>query len=373
MKKQQLVALAILAIVIAWMYIPRSGTSTAEVPEGPETTSRVVEAVAVDQPASENPDVISVRAERISPEAYIEQLMVRGRTQAFRHVQVRAEQAGRIVNDPVPRGTRVAAGDLLCEIAVDDREVNLQEATARREQAQFEYDASVDLQRRDLQSDVVVAQLKAALESAKAAVTRAEIALKNTRIIAPFDGIVETRTMEMGDLLNIGDVCASILDDSPMLLVGLVPEQEIGRIEVGAGVIGNLLNGQSVTGRVSYLATAADTASRSYRIEVEVDPGQESLREGITTEILVDAAELMAHRIPSSSLTLDDNGEIGVKLIDSRGLVSFQNVAIVGDDTNQLNPGIWVTGLNGQVNLITVGQEIVFPGQTVNANFDWDQ
>jgi len=103
-----------------------------------------------------------------------------------------------------------------------------------------------------------------------------------------------------------------------------------------------------------------------------VDAGQPALRDGITTEILVDASEIMAHRIPSSALTLDDNGGIGVKLLDENNEVYFRNVEIVGDDTNQLNPGIWVTGLNGNVVLITLGQEIVFPGQIVQANFDWD-
>ncbi len=369
MKKQQIVALLILAAVAVWMYIPRSSTSTAEVPEEPET---VIQAISSTGTVNEAPDVISVRAERIRPESYVEQLLVRGRTQAFRHVEVRAEVAGRIVNNPVARGSRVNAGDLLCEIAVDDREANLQEAQARKEQADFEYAAALDLQARDLQSDVVVAQLKAATESAAAAVTRAEIALQNTRIVAPFAGKVETRIVEMGDLLNVGSVCASVLDDSPMLLVGLVPEQDIGRIETGAKVIGRLLNGQAVTGTVSYLASAADPISRSYRIEVEVDPSQETIREGITTEILVDASEVQAHRIPSSALTLDDNGTVGVKLLDSNGRVSFRNITIVGDDTNQLNPGIWVTGLSGTITLVTVGQEIVFPGQIVEANFDWD-
>ncbi len=370
MKKQQIIALVILAVLTAWMFMPRSATSTAEIPERPE---KIVEVIAVDQPATENPNMLSVRAERIAPEAYIDQLRVRGRTQAFRHVRVRAEQAGRIVNEPVPRGARVQAGDLLCEIALDDRAVNLQEARARREQAQLEYDAALDLQRRGLQSDVAVAQLNSALETATAAVTRAEIALKNTRIVAPFDGVVETRTVEMGDLLGISDVCASILDDSPMLLVGLVPEQEIGRIKVGAPVTANLINGQVASGQVSYLASAADPTSRSYRIEIAVEPGPETIREGITAEILVQAAELLAHRIPSSALTLNDAGEIGVKLIDTQGLVAFRPIEIIGDDTNQLNPGIWVTGLDGPVNLVTVGQEIVFPGQLVQVNFDWDQ
>ena len=248
--------------------VPRSGPSSAEIPE---TAEREVQLVAAGAPASENPGVISIRAERISPELYVEQIMVRGRTQAFRHVQVRAELPGRLVSEPVPRGARVSAGDVLCELAIDDRSANLNEALAQRERAQFEYDAAVDLQARDLQSDVVVAQLKAALESAEAAVTRAQLAVDRTQIVAPFDGVVEQRSVEVGDLLNVGSVCASVLDDSPMLLVGLIPEQEVNRIRTGAEVSGRLLGGPQVTGTVTFLAASADPVSRSYRIEIEVD------------------------------------------------------------------------------------------------------
>jgi multidrug efflux system membrane fusion protein len=245
------------------------------------------------------------------------------------------------------------------------------EAESRLEQAQFEYDASVDLQQRGLQSDVVVAQLKAALQSSRAAIARAELSITKTKIRAPFDGVVETRVVENGDLLNIGTVCASVLDDSPMLLIGLVPEQNIDGIEIGARVGAELINGSLLSGSVSYLSRAADTASRSYRIEIEVDPQFEGLREGITVELLVDAEELTAHMIPSSALTLDDNGVIGVKTIDNNNMVNFRNIEIVGDNTNQLDPGVWVTGLSGKVSLITIGQEIVFPGQQVEGNYDW--
>jgi len=235
----------------------------------------------------------------------------------------------------------------------------------------MEYEASVDLQRRDLQSEIAVSQLKAAVESAQTAVTRAELALANTRMLAPYDGVVETRTVEVGDLLNVGDVCASVLDNEPMLLIGLVPEQQVDRVEVGARVQGELLGGQRISGTVTFLASSADPISRSYRMEVTVDPGKTQIRSGITTEMQVDSDELQAHRIPPSALSLDDAGEIGVKLIDSNNEVYFQNVSIIGDETNQIDPGIWVTGLNGSVTLITLGQEIVFPGQRVDANFEW--
>lgn len=370
MKNQHMVAIAILVAVAAWMLIPHN---TESIGEGSPQPVRDVVAILEGLPGPEDPEVLTVRAAVISPQTYVKQVRVRGRTQASRHVQVRAEQAGRIVSDPIKRGARVKQGDLLCEIAVDNRESDLLEAKSRREQATFEHTAALDLQEKGLQSDVVVAQLKAALAASSAAVSRAELALLKVRVLAPFDGIVETRSVEIGDLLNIGDVCASVLDDSPMLLVGLVPEQDVGSINVGAQVSAKLLNGNRISGTVTYLARAADAISRSYRIEVEVDSNYQGIRAGTTVELMVDTSEISAHLIPSSALTLDDRGVIGVKLIGPGNRIMYSNVEIVGDSSGGLNAGIWVTGLSGRVKLITLGQEIVFPGEVVVANFDWDE
>ncbi len=370
MKNQQIVAAGILIAVVLWMVVPQG----AEVPvDDSVPANSTVLVVPEGQSRGENPGTFIVRAARINAEIYGEKVRVRGRTQAYRHVQVRAEETGRVVGDPVRRGARVNKGDLLCELAVDNRQSNLDEAMSRQEQAEFEYAASLNLQNRGLQSDVVVAQLKAALASSTAAVSRAELALEKIRIVAPFDGIVETRDVEIGDLLNADSVCASVLDDSPMLLVGLVPEHDIGSLSVGAEVSAELLGAERVTGIVSYLSRAADTVSRSYRIEVEVDPSFENIREGITAEMMVSSADISAHLVPSSALTLDDSGVIGVKTIAANNIIEFHNVTIVGDNTNALNPGIWVTGLSGNVNLVTLGQEVVFPGQQVESNFDWSR
>lgn len=363
MKKQQLVAIALFIIVVAWMFMPRDAT--------PTTTEQVPAVVVAAAPegsnAGEGLETPLVRTLSVSEQDYTQQVRIRGRTQAFRHVMVRAEEAGRLVSEPIARGARVSAGDVLCELAVDARDSNLDEARSRLEQAQFEYRASLDLQTRGLQSDVIVAQQKAAVASAEAAVSRAELSLERTKVRAPFDGVVEIRTVELGDLLNAGAVCASVLDDSPMLLVGLVPEQTITALSVGSAVEAELVTGRRVNGVVRYLARVADTNSRSYRIEVEVDNADSDIREGITAELLVNARDLRAHQIPSSALTLDDSGEIGVKTLGRDDIVQFQRVSIIGDSSNQLNPGVWVTGLRGETTLITIGQEIVFPGQRVDS------
>ena len=365
MKKQQLVAIVIFIAVVAWMLIPREGISTA----GEAKPVVVVTAAPEGSNAGEGLETPLVRTLAVSEEDYTQQIRIRGRTQAFRHVMVRAEEPGKLISEPVARGTRVSQGDVLCELAIDARDANLSESLSRLEQTQFEYKASLDLQKRGLQSDVIVAQQKAAVSAAEAAVSRAELALARTKILAPFDGVVETRSVELGDLLNVGAVCASVLDDSPMLLVGLVPEQNITALEVGSLVEAELVTGMRIGGHVIYLARAADTSSRSYRIEVEVevDNSNTSIREGITAELLVDAQDLRAHQIPSSALTLDDTGEIGVKILDRNNVVQFQGVNIIGDSRNRLNSGVWVTGLSGTTTLVTTGQEIVFPGQRVDS------
>jgi len=327
----------------------------------------VVTAAPEGSNAGEGLETPLVRTLAVSEEDYTQQIRIRGRTQAFRHVMVRAEEPGKLISEPVARGARVSQGDVLCELAIDARDANLSESLSRLEQTQFEYRASLDLQKRGLQSEVIVAQQKAAVSAAEAAVSRAELALARTKILAPFDGVVETRSVELGDLLNVGAVCASVLDDSPMLLVGLVPEQNITALEVGSLVEAELGTGMRISGHVTYLARAADTSSRSYRIEVEVDNSNTNIREGITAELLVDAQDLRAHQIPSSALTLDDTGEIGVKILDRNNVVQFQRVNIIGDSSNRLNPGVWVTGLSGSTTLVTIGQEIVFPGQRVDS------
>ena len=363
MKKQQLVAIVIFIAVVAWMLIPREGISTA----GEAKPDVVVTAAPECSNAGEGLETPLVRTLAVSEEDYTQQIRIRGRTQAFRHVMVRAEEPGKLISEPVARGARVSQGDVLCELAIDARDANLSESLSRLEQTQFEYKASLDLQKRGLQSEVIVAQQKAAVSAAEAAVSRAELALARTKILAPFDGVVETRSVELGDLLNVGAVCASVLDDSPMLLVGLVPEQNITALEVGSLVEAELGTGMRISGHVTYLARAADTSSRSYRIEVEVDNSNTSIREGLTAELLVDAQDLRAHQIPSSALTLDYTGEIGVKILDRNNVVQFQRVNIIGDSSNRLNPGVWVTGLSGSTTLVTIGQEIVFPGQRVDS------
>ncbi|MDO9520194.1 MAG: efflux RND transporter periplasmic adaptor subunit [Pseudohongiella sp.] len=370
MKKQYLVAIGLFIFLVIWMFLPREESASVEDRYAIPETDRTVTAVAGNAAVDAGAGGFTVRTSRIQESTYTETVNVRGVTRAFRHVEILSEAAGRVVATPVARGARVNRGDVLCEIAVDNREVELQEARSREIQSRLEYEGSLGLRERNLVSEISVAQLKSTLDAATAAVGRAELALNRTKVRAPFSGILETRAVEVGDYLNMGAQCGSLLDDQPMLLIGQVPEQNVSKLILGNPVEGVLVTGERVSGRLTYIARAADPVSRSYRIEVELNAGQNPIRQGISTEIMVAASDIAAHMIPPSAITLDDRGVVGVKALDNNNVVAFYPVTIVGESTQLGTPGFWVTGLPQEVILITLGQELVFPGQTVRTNSD---
>ncbi|MEX2327085.1 MAG: efflux RND transporter periplasmic adaptor subunit, partial [Pseudomonadales bacterium] len=288
-------------------------------------------------------------------------LEVRGQTRANRTVQLRAEVAGRIEEIPGEKGTHVKEGDVLCRIAIDTRQTELDEARADLKSAQLEYDGVLDLQDRGLQSEINVARAKAALESSRAQAKRAELALLKTRIVAPFNGVVDSQPVEVGDFLGIGQVCVTLMEIDPMLVVGQVAEKRIGQVHLEDEAEVTLITGDKLTGRVTFIGRVPDATTRTYPVEVTVDEPGDMIRAGLTAQMKVPVGTERAHLISPASLVLNDAGVIGVRIVDAENTVRFMPVKIVSEGVN----GVWVNGLPERVRLITVGQEEVFDGQVV--------
>jgi multidrug efflux system membrane fusion protein len=118
-----------------------------------------------------------------------------------------------------------------------------------------------------------------------------------------------------------------------------------------------------VRGTIRYVAPVADSATRTFAVELEVDNREGQLRAGGTAELRIPAETVLAHRISPSLLTLDDEGNVGVKIINTNGEVEFVEADIAIAETN----GIWVAGLPPTATIITVGQGFVPDGAVVNA------
>ena len=303
----------------------------------------------------------AVLAETVSPQEWRDEITIRGRTEALRKVTVRAETSGVVAETPARQGAAVEEGDVLCRIKIDARQAALNEARASLAKARLDYNAATKLAKDGFRSETSVAAARAALDLARASVEQAELNLAKTNIAAPFKGVYDNRLVEAGDFMNTGDPCGVVIQQSPFLVTGAVSERDVAKVNTGDAGTARLSTGEVIDGTVRFVAASADPATRTFEVELEIPNEDGALKDGVTAEFTVFAAERNAHLIPRATLVLDDEGRIAVRTVNSDNKVKTTLVSLLGESAG----GVWVQGLEGNVSLITRGQEFVTEGQTV--------
>jgi len=287
-------------------------------------------------------------------------IVLRGRTEAHTRLDVRAETEGLVISDAIRKGAQVKAGDLLCRIAPGSRNADLAEANAKLAEAQALHDAASNLSRKGILSTTEAATRLANLEAAKATVAAMALDIGRLDILAPFDGLLETDAAERGALLRVGDSCATVIGLDPIKLIGYAPERDVDKLTLGDTARAELASGAEVAGRISFVSRSADPDTRTFLVEVEVANPDYAIRDGLTAEIQLPIRSAPAHLLPRAALTLDSDGRLGVKIVRN-GEVAFVPVAIARDT----DAGVWVSGLDGEAEVIVVGQEFVTDGRAV--------
>ena len=415
-------ALAV-ALIVYVAVVERDAFTTwvaTQQPVDPDAVIIEPEAEVAETSAEPSQKRIQVVAQRSVAQQINSAVILRGQTEAARQVDVRAETSATVLSEPLRKGIFVQEGQLLCELSPGTRRAILAEtrarlsemqarrleaasrvpeAIARQAEAQARLDEALTNQNvaRRLNEDGFAAETRvknadaavaaarasveaalsgvsaaeagilsadAAIESAAAAAASAEKEIERLEIRAPFAGLLESDTAELGSLLQAGGLCGTVIQLDPIKLVAFVPETEVERIEVGALAGARLAaGGDNVKGHVTFLSRSADETTRTFRVEIEVPNPDMVIRDGQTAEILIEADGGMAHLIPSSALTLDDQGTLGLRTIDSEGTVAFNPVSVLRDTQK----GVWLSGLPDKTDVIVVGQEYVRAGVKAEA------
>jgi multidrug efflux system membrane fusion protein len=288
-------------------------------------------------------------------------VVLRGRTQAARAVVVRSETAGVVAQAPAREGSFVKKGDVLCRLAVDARQATLDQARAAFRSRQLAQQGVVDLAKKGFRSPTQVLEGQSGLDAAQAGVRQAEISLDQVNLRAPFAGVFDHRDAEIGTYLSPGQSCGSMIELNPLFVVGDVPETDAAKLRVGAPATARLVSGETLRGRIRYVAHDADPQTRTYHLQVEVPNPRNDVRSGLSADVQVGAGSGPTHLVPVSSLVLDSAGRQGVRYVLADDRVAFAPVTVV-EETPQ---GVWVRGLAGTVRLVTVGQSYVADGQKV--------
>ena len=305
----------------------------------------------------------SVRVRLQNAEEVTRSIIVNGRTAPARVVDLNAETDGRITSIGAERGDRFDAGDVIVRLDQRDRRARLAQAEATVKQRELEFEARAKLKGDSYVSEAQLQEADALLETAKAELTRAQLDLDYMVIRAPFDGALQDREVEIGDFVKLGDPVASIVDDRTLIVRASIAEYEAHFVRKGGTGSAKLADGQTVDGTIRYIAPVADEATRTFNVELEIDNTDGSLRAGMTAELMIPAETIYAQKISPSLLTLDDEGNLGVKIVNDSGIVEFHTADIAMSSSE----GVWIAGLPHSANIITVGQGFVNEGVYVDA------
>ena len=337
---------------------------------------------------------------------------LQGQTTHNKKIDVKSETTGNIISITFNRGDKVAKGDDLIKISIENRKELLNSAKKDLERLNKELElneknrinrlsqnkeliklyeiefasakqlidkglssksklslASFNLANaRSDQEDIMInfesqqASIEAQIANVISQLKNIELDIQNTFINSPFTGIISDKMVEESEYITPGSLLFTIIDLNPIKIQGYLSEFDVNKVNLNTKVVIENTNGIKKEGKISFISPSAETSTRTFEITIEADNSDLSFKSGITTKITIAGSELKAHKIPPSILTLQDDGTVGVKAVNSDNIVVFFPTTSVKDTID----GIWVSGLPDTVKLIVTGQEYVAIGESIS-------
>ncbi len=334
----------------------------------PERESKETVAVTTDESAKQLVKVadLPIKIETLTAQKRVRSIRLNGVTEPDRITLVEAETEGKVVKIMHQEGALVKRNAVLMRLDERDRRNKITEAKALLRQRRVEMNAAQKLYKKGFQTKVRLAQTEAAVAAARSMLKQAELDLAYTTIRAPYTGLIEEVLAEEGDLVGKGFNTQTVMrfvDLSPLKIIGQISEVERVKVNKGDNANIRLSDGSEVTGKIRFVAAVADEETRTFRVEIEIPNEDRKLKAGVSAEIALQSDEQWAYEVPSSVLSLNDVGAVGVKLITQENKVQFEQVEVL----SQSPRGVWISGLPEEVRLVTDGVAFVSEGQMIES------
>jgi multidrug efflux system membrane fusion protein len=299
-----------------------------------------------------------------------------GSVEAFEKVQVTARVAGVVDRVLFSEGSPARVGQVLAEIEPERYRLAVEAAQAAFEKAEAaKADAEAGLKRREtvinqtpglipgeeLETWRTKVRLAASdVAQTKAALNQANLNLHDAFVRAPVAGILQTRTVQTGQYIQVGMVLATLVQRDPLLLRFKAPERDAARLRVGqeAGFRVRDIN-REFHAKIVHVAASADSGTRMVELAAEIkESGDEALRPGTFAEIVIPVeSSRPAPVIPQTAIRPSE-----------RGFLAF---VVENDKAVERVLGLGLRTAEGQVEVLTglkEGEALVIRGSEALRN-----
>jgi RND family efflux transporter MFP subunit len=282
-------------------------------------------------------------------------------------------------------GDRVQRGAVMVRIRANEYDEKVTQsksqteaANAAAQKAQFDFDRATrlynsqsltksDYDSAKAQYDATQAEVRAA----HAQTNEAQIALRDTSLVAPFSGEIVKKSVELGALVGPGVTALSIANTDVVKIVIGVPDTTVRSMKLRqlVDVTIDAFPGRTFHAQISRIASAADSKTRNFEVEVAIPNREHLLKTGMIASLqLVSTGSEMSRSslvVPLSSVVQSPDGKYGVFLISDSpagAIARLRNVELGGVEGSEIRI---VSGLNPGDSIITQGTSLLKDGQRV--------
>lgn len=347
----RLLALVVFVAAVLWVLTGHFAAVGSETPEPGATEAEAV----VETPKR---TVAVVRAE-VSD--YARLIRISGVTEADKLAILAARSNGVVQELTAEAGDTVERGAVVMLLEGEDVRAAVKTAQDQLAQAAEQLAVGETLSAKGSLPETQLTARRAAKSAAEGALSQAQAAADRLSLVAPFAGTVDALNVEEGEWVQQGTPIATLIALDPIIVKAEVAERDVAHVAVGAKALVRLVSGVELEGTVKHLARKASDKTRTFALEVDLPNPNGAIPSGMTAELRLTAATQPALTVPRSVLTLNEAGQVGLRVVTEDDIAAFLPVELI-DDTEA---GFVVTGVPQGARVIVAGQDLVRDGDAV--------
>lgn len=319
--------------------------------------------------------VANVQVVHLKPGEITRRITLPGNLRAYQETMLYAKVPGYLKSIAVDRGDWVRADDVLAEIEAPEMQADVAKFKAEVKVAELEVKRVDEAIKKapDLVMPQTVDAARGKYEIAKANLERIEILLAYAKIVAPFDGVITKRWVDVGAFIPAATSSSAARSAAVVTLMDFTrvridvaiaqPEVPLIKKDLPVKVTVAELPGRVFDGKITRFAYALDESTKQMMAEVEIPNPDHALRPGMYASCQIDLEKRSgAQLLPAEALITEKNKSFVFALRD--------NKAVRVQVKTGFDDGISVEildGLKPNEAVIVTGRQSVTDGQIVNA------
>jgi len=325
-------------------------------------------------PDSARGSAVQVEVLALERTSFEDVISVTGDVEALNDASLSAQTNGTVTMIK-ERGAQVDEGEAVATVDADEARAAVEQARAQYELAQDRFERQQPLYRDSIISPLEFEQVRSQRNQARAALQQAEKRLANTRVEAPFPGIVEERFIEAGEQAAPGTQVARVVNTRRVRVTAGVPERYANDIRRGTPVrldVGRYDAGVR-SAQVTFVGNTIDPESRTFPIEVTVPNEDRTLKPSMGVQLRVTRAVLDSVLVlPRTAVLRDETGpHVYVAEQTDSTVVARNRDLVLGPATG---PRVVAdSGLAAGDRVIVAGQTTVSPGDRLRITDRYDR